>query len=1502
MANNTQDVELRIRATNLSKQTTDKVVSSLEELTKAQEKQIESAKRGATTAAQLEAGYTKIESAAKALIAQGGLVKLFEAQSAAAADSRARMEAARVAVTAYANSLDPAVAKTRAQELELKNLSKALAGAEKSYASVQARVASTGERLAQVGIDTNNLAAAQSKISGAVSNANAALERQDAALAGLETRQRRLKAVEDARANRENQIRLENAFTAAQVAAAAALQREAEAQRAANAAANDASRERQVAVDVAFANAQRDAAEALNRKTAALNAQNAAMRAAADAAERQMRSAGTTRSGPVTAGSNLAGTIRDIGNPAEAATRNVAGLESAVASLESRVAAINGPIRGYRDALREAQAAQQALQTIAGRVDAYNNQIAALRASRAEYVAARAAVAALIAEMRSGNAGEDVTTRLRTAQGVLASAASGFNNLAQSARASRDALRAAGVDTANLTAAEARLVEQARRGTAALNALTQAHNQHGDAVTRSTNAMGGWLNGGRSTLSYAQRIRGEILSLAAGYVGLQASINLANDSLNTYSKFQALNSRLLVATGGDAKAAAEEFQYLTAVSDKFGFVLLDIGNAYAKFGIAAKTAGYNTQETRYVFENFAKAARNARLSTQEFEGILKAVEQIMSKGTVQAEELRGQLGDRLPGAFAIAAKAAGKTTAEYAKMLELGQITSDEVISIARGVGEAYGVIQQSGQTLNQAQAKFQNASNLFKQAIAENGFADAYMEFLDKLTVIISGDSGDKLATSLAGAFKAVLDVIIVLIENIDAVKAALEVLLFLKLAEWAFAGANGIKALWVAFKLLNVEMYAAAGTGIVRFIVALGAAGTGAAGGIGVLTAGLGLMRVAIGLLVRSIPFIGVALAALALGKFAWDKFFNKDDAAAAGKAAGKAGADAAAKAAGDTPAPPKRDRSYDLYSKMNDDRAKAEEKLENERLEILRQGNKKNLAERLKYVDQTYDADRKAAKATLTDATALELRLADIQALSQKDQANERLRYQNEQVSTEESTGKKRERLAAEITAKLKEIEDDLVKRTAESDKTTPFETRRAARVEAIGHAYDDLSKKIVQQQQLDAPAAKLAKQRLAVLTEERKQQESLQATREEAVRLEKEFNDLQEIRASLIDAVNTKYETGQITLKEQLEQVNEVVAETGPALEAAGKKALDFANSIRTMLDPVVYQRLIATIGQGIAKANVDAVTSTNNLNATQAQLNTLLQQQKEAIDLITLKRKLGMIDSEQEAQLLNANADSYKAKVLELIDVMRQQLEIAKEFGAISEESYAKAKAGIDSLEVGTKNATLATSSLTDTMTTGLADAGTKAFESLGDEIAKVAMGAESIGDGFKNAARAAGQFFAGLLRDIALAIAKQLILNAISSYGGGFGAAAVKVGGAVAGQHTGGVTGINASFKRRIPDMSVYDTAVRYHTGGIAGFAPNEVPAVLQRNEEVLTRDDPRHVLNGGTQTSGGGAGTRVVVVDERSAVAEAMQSAEGERVIMHYIKRNSSTIKQWTK
>jgi hypothetical protein len=113
--------------------------------------------------------------------------------------------------------------------------------------------------------------------------------------------------------------------------------------------------------------------------------------------------------------------------------------------------------------------------------------------------------------------------------------------------------------------------------------------------------------------------------------------------------------------------------------------------------------------------------------------------------------------------------------------------------------------------------------------------------------------------------------------------------------------------------------------------------------------------------------------------------------------------------------------------------------------------------------------------------------------------------------------------------------------------------------------------------------------------------------------------------------------------------------------------------------------------------------------------------------------------------------------------------------------------------------------------------------------------------------------------------------------------------------------HSGGVVGAGGRVRSVWP--GVFAAATRYHSGGIAGLAPREVPAILERGEEVLTRGDPRHILNGG----GGGVGGQsdvavhlknVNVFDANEVLESALNTRVGEKVMMNFVRRNGRALR----
>lgn len=106
--------------------------------------------------------------------------------------------------------------------------------------------------------------------------------------------------------------------------------------------------------------------------------------------------------------------------------------------------------------------------------------------------------------------------------------------------------------------------------------------------------------------------------------------------------------------------------------------------------------------------------------------------------------------------------------------------------------------------------------------------------------------------------------------------------------------------------------------------------------------------------------------------------------------------------------------------------------------------------------------------------------------------------------------------------------------------------------------------------------------------------------------------------------------------------------------------------------------------------------------------------------------------------------------------------------------------------------------------------------------------------------------------------------------------------------------HTGGVVGRGGRPGRVNPLL--FAGALRYHGGGIAGLKPDEVPAILQKGEEVLTANDERHRDNGGLDSPGGG-GTRILNILDPDLAKNYMESAAGEKVILNHIRNNAGAV-----
>lgn len=152
------------------------------------------------------------------------------------------------------------------------------------------------------------------------------------------------------------------------------------------------------------------------------------------------------------------------------------------------------------------------------------------------------------------------------------------------------------------------------------------------------------------------------------------------------------------------KQGGEEMKFVADTANRLGLNLEQTYEPYAKFMTSFTRSGGTLQESRQIFEDLSEAMVALHLNSAQMQNIFVALEQMANKGTVQAEELKRQLGNALPGAFELAAQSMGITTAELMDMMKAGEVVSRDFLpNFAALVKDSLG--KQVGIAVNQYNA-----------------------------------------------------------------------------------------------------------------------------------------------------------------------------------------------------------------------------------------------------------------------------------------------------------------------------------------------------------------------------------------------------------------------------------------------------------------------------------------------------------------------------------------------------------------------------------------------------------------------------------------------------------------------------------------------------------------------------------------------------------------------------------------------------------------------------
>jgi tape measure domain-containing protein len=188
-----------------------------------------------------------------------------------------------------------------------------------------------------------------------------------------------------------------------------------------------------------------------------------------------------------------------------------------------------------------------------------------------------------------------------------------------------------------------------------------------DGLKSSFGSLGGTIAGafaGGVVISAVQNLIGSLKGLSIG------SVMVARD-------FNNMKEAIQFASG---QQATQNIKFLDETIDRLGLDIESTYKGFKTFEGALMGTSLEGDKGREIFTAVSEAATVMKLSAEQTEGSFLALGQMISKGTVSAEELRGQLGERLPGAFQIFARSLGVTTSQLGDMLKKGEVIAEDAL------------------------------------------------------------------------------------------------------------------------------------------------------------------------------------------------------------------------------------------------------------------------------------------------------------------------------------------------------------------------------------------------------------------------------------------------------------------------------------------------------------------------------------------------------------------------------------------------------------------------------------------------------------------------------------------------------------------------------------------------------------------------------------------------------------------------------------------------------
>lgn len=237
-----------------------------------------------------------------------------------------------------------------------------------------------------------------------------------------------------------------------------------------------------------------------------------------------------------------------------------------------------------------------------------------------------------------------------------------------------------------------------------------------------------------SVKGYLRSIQMQIITFAAalglGGAGLMGLISRLKDVARETSR--ALTS--LRNVSASTSQYADNLRFLNNLAKQYGIEINTLVSNYARFKAAGDSVGMSLLDQRKIFESVSRASVAYGMSAEDTNLTFLAITQMMSKGKISSEELRRQLGERLPIAMAAMAKAAGVPINKLDDLLKKGKLLSADVMPrFADALNEMIPNVN-----TDNIETSLNRLSNVFNKFTAATGFGEKYKVAIDGLSGLV--------------------------------------------------------------------------------------------------------------------------------------------------------------------------------------------------------------------------------------------------------------------------------------------------------------------------------------------------------------------------------------------------------------------------------------------------------------------------------------------------------------------------------------------------------------------------------------------------------------------------------------------------------------------------------------------------------------------------------------------------------------------------------------------